>query len=122
MKRPIKYPYAKRNRGSRVWALLYGCTKEVLGPAGAFANNLGSIGGRLRRLAVCILQRPLQPLRLALELVFYVAGSSSSRGAHRSRATSAREAQNDAHTDCGKRAMLGVVAEAEVQQRVAYVG
>ena len=38
------------------------------------------------------------------------------------RATSAREAQNDAHTDCGKRAMLGVVAEAEVQQRVAYVG
>jgi hypothetical protein len=40
-------------------------------------NNLDSIGGCFRRLSVCILRRPLQPLRLALELAFYVAGSSS---------------------------------------------
>src|SRR5262245_10044051 len=40
-------------------------------------NNLDSIGGCLRRLSVSILRRSLQPLRLALELAFYVACSSS---------------------------------------------
>jgi hypothetical protein len=69
--------YAKRNRGSRVRALLYRCTKEILGPAGGFVNNLDGIGGRLRRLSVCILQCPLQLVRLALGLAFYVACSSS---------------------------------------------
>ena len=59
--------YAKRNRGSRVRALLYRCTKEVLGRAGAFVNNLDSIGGCLRRLSVCILRCSLQPLRPPLE-------------------------------------------------------
>jgi hypothetical protein len=31
--------YAEGNGGSRVWALLYGCAKEILSSAGGFANS-----------------------------------------------------------------------------------
>jgi hypothetical protein len=70
-------PYAKRDGGGRVWALLYGCTKKVISSTGAFANDFGSIGHRLLRLSVRILHRPLHSFYLALELAFYVAGRSS---------------------------------------------
>ena len=69
-----KVSYTEGDGGSRVWPLLYGCAKEVLSPPSAFADSLGSIGRRLLRLPVRILQRPLHLLPLALELAFYVAG------------------------------------------------
>src|SRR5215471_19017892 len=55
--------YGKRHCGSRVRALLYGCTQEVVGLAGGFADGVG----RSRRRLLC----------LALELGFHVAGCAS---------------------------------------------
>ena len=69
-------PYAKRNGGGRVGPLLYGCTKEVISSASAFANDFGSIGRRLLRL-----QRPLHSFCLTLEQAFYDAGRSSGAAA-----------------------------------------
>jgi len=69
--------YSEGNGGSRVWALLYGCAKEVLSPAGAFANSFHGIRRRLLRLSVDILHCTFHLFCLALELTFYVAGSSS---------------------------------------------
>jgi hypothetical protein len=50
--------YSESDGGSRVWALLYGCAKEVLSPAGAFANSFHGIRRRLLHLSVDILRRP----------------------------------------------------------------
>src|SRR5207244_10437820 len=69
--------YSEGNGGSRVWALLYGCAKEVLSPAGAFANSFHGIRRRLLHLCVDILHCTFHLFCLALELTFYVAGSSS---------------------------------------------
>jgi hypothetical protein len=69
--------YAEGNGGSRVWALLYGCAKEVLSPAGAFANSFHGIRRPLLHLSVDILHCTFHLFCLALELTFYVAGSSS---------------------------------------------
>src|SRR5215475_13601743 len=68
--------YAEGNGGGRVWALLYGCAEEVLSPAGAFANSFHGIRRRLLHLSVDILRCTFHLFCLALELTFYVAGSS----------------------------------------------
>src|SRR5262245_66015013 len=65
------------HRGSRVRALLDGCTQEVVGLAGTFADSFGGVGRRLLRLSVGILQRTLHLLGLALQLGLYVAGRAS---------------------------------------------
>ena len=49
--------YGEGHRGSRVRALLYGRTQEVVGLAGAFADGFRGVGRRLLRLSVDILQR-----------------------------------------------------------------
>jgi hypothetical protein len=69
--------YAKRNRGSRVRALLYHCTKEVLGPTGAFVHRFHGIRRRLLHLSIHILRHTFHLFRLALELALCVAGSTS---------------------------------------------
>src|SRR6266481_4078776 len=69
--------YAEGNGGSRVRTLLYGCTHEVVGLAGAFADGFRGSGRRFLRLSVDILQSTLRLLCLALELRFHVAGGSS---------------------------------------------
>src|SRR5215510_3363202 len=69
--------YSKSNGGSCVWALLYGCAKEVLSPAGAFANSFHRIRRRLLHLSVDILRCPFNLFCLALKLTFYIARSSS---------------------------------------------
>src|SRR6266446_6142988 len=48
--------YGEGHRGSRVRALLDGCTQEVVGLAGAFADGFRGVGRRLLRLSVDILQ------------------------------------------------------------------
>jgi hypothetical protein len=68
--------YTESNGGSRVRALLYGCAEEVLSPAGAFANSFHGIRRRLLHLSVDILRGTFHLFCLALELTFYVAGSS----------------------------------------------
>jgi hypothetical protein len=68
--------YAEGNGSSRVWALLYGCAKEILSPAGAFANGFHGIRRCLLHLLVGILYGTFRRF-CALDLSFYVAGSSS---------------------------------------------
>src|ERR1700751_1845460 len=63
--------------GSRVRALLDGCTQEVVGLAGTFADGVRGVGRRLLRLSVDILQCALHLPGLALELRFYIAGRAS---------------------------------------------
>src|SRR5262245_43591775 len=65
------------HRGSRVRALLDGCTQEVVGLAGTFADGFRGVGRRLLRLSIDILQRTLHLLGLALQLGLYVAGRAS---------------------------------------------
>jgi hypothetical protein len=69
--------YAEGDGSSRVWALLYGCAKEILSPAGAFANGFHGIRRCLLHLPVGILYCIFRLFCLALGLGFYVAGSSS---------------------------------------------
>jgi hypothetical protein len=69
--------YAEGNGSSRLWALLYGCAKEILSPAGAFANGFHGIRRCLLHLPVGILYCIFRLFCLALDLGFYVAGSSS---------------------------------------------
>jgi hypothetical protein len=69
--------YAEGDGGSRVWALLYGCAKEILSPAGTFANSFHGIRRRLLHLSVGILYCTFRLFCLALDLTFYIAGSSS---------------------------------------------
>src|SRR5262245_27387257 len=69
--------YREGHRGSRVRALLDGCTQEVVGLVGTFADGFRGVGRRLLRLSVDILQRTLHLLGLALQLGLYVAGRSS---------------------------------------------
>src|SRR5258708_39971533 len=69
--------YGKRHCGSRVRALLYGCTQEVVGLAGSFADGVGRSRRRVLRLSVDILQSTFRLLCLALELGFHVAGCAS---------------------------------------------
>jgi hypothetical protein len=57
--------------------MLYGCTQEVVGLAGAFADRFRGGSRRFLRLSVDILQSTLRLLCLALELRFHVAGGSS---------------------------------------------
>src|SRR6266446_8594420 len=69
--------YGEGHRGSRVRTLLDGCTQEVVGLAGAFADGFRGGSRRFLRLSVDILQSTLRLLCLALELRFHVAGGSS---------------------------------------------
>jgi hypothetical protein len=70
--------YTESNGGSRVRALLYGCTEEVLSPAGAFANSFHGIRRRLLHLSVDILRCTFHLFCLALELTSPVARPSPS--------------------------------------------
>src|SRR5258708_19668463 len=69
--------YGKRPCGGRVRALLYGCTQEVVGLAGGFADGVGRSRRRVLCLSVDILQSTFRLLCLALELGFHVAGCAS---------------------------------------------
>jgi hypothetical protein len=69
--------YAEGNGSSRVWAFLYGCAKEILSPAGAFANGFYGIRRCLLHLPVGILYCTFRLVCVALDLSFYVAGRSS---------------------------------------------
>src|SRR6516225_3701350 len=69
--------YGEGHRGSGVRALLYGCTQEVVGLAGGFADGVGRGRRRVLRLSVDILQSTFRLLCLALELGFHVAGCAS---------------------------------------------
>src|ERR1700745_2894228 len=69
--------YGEGHRGSRIRALLYGCTQEVIGLAGGFADGVRRRRCRLLRLSVDVLQSPLRLLCLSLQLGFHVAGRAS---------------------------------------------
>src|SRR6516162_8433615 len=69
--------YGEGHRGSRVRALLYGCTQEVIGLAGGFADGVRRGRCRFLRLSVDVLQSALRLLCLPLQLGFHVAGRAS---------------------------------------------
>src|SRR5215467_1115620 len=94
--------YGKRHCGSRVRALLYGRTQEVVGLAGGFADGVGRSRRRVLCLSVDILQSTFRLLCLALELGFHVAGCASeslfrARSTHRT----CRPLANNAATRAG---------------------
>src|SRR5262249_35492132 len=62
--------YTEGKRGSRVRPVLDGCTQEVVGLAGTFADGFRGVCCRLLCLSVDILQRTLHLLGLALQLSF----------------------------------------------------
>src|SRR5262249_40072751 len=74
--------YAEGNGSSRVWALLNGCAKEILSPAGGFANNFHGVPRRLPHPFLDILHCTFRPVFLALDLTFYVAGNLSESLCH----------------------------------------
>jgi hypothetical protein len=68
---------AECDRGSRVGALLNGSAQEIAGLAAGVAQRFRRLRGGVPRLAVDVLDRPLELACLALELRLHVAGCPS---------------------------------------------
>jgi hypothetical protein len=86
--------YAQSQRCRRVRALLDRLTNKIFDLAGALANDLRGVGGRIFGLAVQVLNGAFYLARLALQLAFQISGRPSGclldftakifRGAHHS--------------------------------------